>query len=117
MKARDLERIMATVKVTDETFAELVLNSDKPVLVDFWAEWCAPCKQIAPVLEDLAKEFDGKVTIAKMNGDDSTMTPSEFKIRGIPTLILFHKGKIADSRTGVMARGQMANWINETVSA
>ncbi|MBU6371117.1 MAG: thioredoxin TrxA [Alphaproteobacteria bacterium] len=107
---------MATVKVTDDSFENDVLKSDTPVLVDFWAEWCGPCKQIGPALEELAKEYDGKVTIAKINIDDNPQTPSRYGVRGIPTLMVFRGGKVADTRVGAMPKSKMAEWISDITS-
>ena len=88
------------MEFTDANFDNEVLKSDKPVLVDFWAAWCGPCKALSPKLEEIAKSFDGKVTFLKMDVDANEQTPSQFGIRGIPTLILFHKGKMVDQLVG-----------------
>ncbi|MGO9817057.1 MAG: thioredoxin, partial [Acidocella sp.] len=89
-----------TKAVTDETFETDVLKSSAPVLVDFWAEWCGPCRSIAPSLEDLAKEYEGKLEVVKVNIDENPMTPSTFGVRGIPTLIIFKDGKPAATQVG-----------------
>lgn len=102
---------MTTKAITDASFESDVLKSDKPVLVDFWAEWCGPCKQIAPFLEEIAKELDGKVTVAKINIDDNPMTPTKFGVRGIPTLMLFKGGTVAATKVGALPKSKLQEWI------
>ena len=106
---------MATVKVTDDTFDEEVLGSDVPVLVDFWAEWCGPCKMIGPALEELAEEFGDKIKVAKINVDDNSSVPSKFGIRGIPALFMFKNGEMVSNRTGALPKTALKGWIEESV--
>jgi thioredoxin 1 len=108
---------MATVKVSDDSFENDVLKADKPVLVDYWAEWCGPCKQIGPALEEIAGEMEGKVTIAKLNIDDNPMAPGKYGVRGVPTLMLFKNGKVAATRVGAMPKSKILEWLNESVQA
>ena len=105
---------MSTVTVTDESFEQDVLKADKPVLVDFWAEWCGPCKQIAPALEQIAEELHNQVTIAKLNIEDSPTTPSRYGVRGIPTMMLFKDGQMASMKVGAMPKQKILEWLNET---
>lgn len=102
-------------QVTDDSFAADVLKAEKPVLVDFWAEWCGPCKQIAPSLEALAEELGEKMTIAKLNIDENPMTPSKYGVRGIPTLMLFKDGQVAATRIGAMPKGKLLEWIQSVL--
>ena len=102
-------------QVTDESFDVDVLSADGPVLVDFWAEWCGPCKQIAPALEELATKMEGQVTVAKVNIDDNPMTPSKYGVRGIPTLMLFKNGEVAATKIGAIATTQLVDWVNENI--
>jgi thioredoxin 1 len=114
-RARELEQSkMSTVKVTDESFEQDVLKASKPVLVDFWAEWCGPCKQIAPALEQIAQELGGEVTIAKVNIEDSPTTPSRYGVRGIPTLMLFKDGQMASMKVGAMPKAKILEWLTES---
>jgi len=106
---------MSTVAVTDDSFETEVLKSDKPVVVDFWAEWCGPCRQIAPALDEVSKEMSG-VTIAKMNIDENPETPSRLGVRGIPTLMLFKGGELAGTKVGVQSKGQLMEWINASIA-
>ena len=102
-------------QVTDDSFDAVVLSADGPVLVDFWAEWCGPCKQIAPALEELATKMEGQVTIAKVNIDDNPMTPSKYGVRSIPTLMLFKNGEVAATKIGAIATTQLVDWVNENI--
>jgi thioredoxin 1 len=104
-----------TVAVSDSSFETDVLKSDKPVLVDFWAEWCGPCKMIGPVLEDVAGEMASQLTIAKVNIDENPMVPSKYGVRGIPTLILFKGGQIVDTKVGAMPKSQLVQWLQGAV--
>ena len=106
---------MATLIVPDDTFDAEVLSSEVPVVVDFWAEWCGPCKQIAPALEEIAKELGGKVKIAKINIDENQSTPSRYNVRAIPTLMIFKNGQLAATHTGAQPKGRIASWISETL--
>ncbi|MEE8276242.1 MAG: thioredoxin TrxA [Alphaproteobacteria bacterium] len=106
---------MALIKVSDNSFEDDVLRSEKPVLVDFWAEWCAPCKQIGPHLETLAEDMDEQVTVAKLNIDDNPQTPTKYGVRGIPTLLLFKNGQVAAMKVGSLPKGQLYDWIESVV--
>ena len=103
---------MSTVKVTDASFEADVLNSAVPVVVDFWAEWCGPCKMIGPSLEEIAKEFDGKVRIAKVNVDENPGIAGKLGIRSIPTLMLYKDGKVASQKVGAAPKGELKKWID-----
>jgi thioredoxin 1 len=102
---------MATVAVTDESFATDVLGADGPVLVDFWAEWCGPCKMIGPSLEEISEELAGKVTIAKINIDDNPDAPGKYGVRGIPTMILFKNGEPAATKVGAAPKSALKGWL------
>ena len=106
---------MATSTVSDANFDAEVLKSPIPVVVDFWAEWCGPCKQIAPALEEIAAELKGKVKIAKLNIDENQRTPSQYNVRAIPTLIIFKDGQVAAVHTGAQAKGRLTDWIVGTL--
>jgi thioredoxin 1 len=100
-----------SIEVTDASFDADVLNAEGPVLVDFWAEWCGPCKQISPALEEMATEMGGKITIAKVNIDDNPAIPSKYGVRGIPTLILFKGGEVAATKVGAAPKSQLVEWV------
>lgn len=106
---------MSTVKVTDATFESDVLQSAEPVVVDFWAEWCGPCKMIGPSLEELAKDYSGKVKIVKVNVDENPAVAGKLGIRSIPTLMLFKGGKLAAQKVGAAPKGELAKWINGAI--
>jgi len=101
--------------VTDSNFDELVLKSGTPVLVDYWAEWCGPCKMIAPVLDEIANEYKGKMTVAKLNIDDNSATPSHYGVRGIPTLMLFKDGDVEATKVGALTKSQLAQFIDDNI--
>jgi thioredoxin 1 len=103
------------VHVDDKNFATEVLNSDLPVLVDFWATWCGPCRSISPIVEELAKEFSGKVKVTKLNVDESPATPGQYGVRGIPTLILFKGGKILDQIVGAVPKARLKAMIEKSL--
>ena len=104
-----------TKAVTDQTFATDVLKADEPVVVDFWAEWCGPCKMIAPALDELAGEFAGRLTVAKVNIDENPTTPNTYAVRGIPTLILFKDGKPAATQVGALPKSRLKDWITGNI--
>ena len=101
--------------VTDDSFEADVLKSDVPVLVDYWAEWCGPCKQIAPALEDLAKDLQGKVKVAKINIDENPGTPTKYGVRGIPTLMLFKGGEVAATKIGSLPKTKLYEWVQSVI--
>ena len=106
-----------TKAVSDADFETTVLKSSVPVVVDFWAEWCGPCKQIAPALEEISKSLDGKVSIVKMNVDENQVAPSKFGIRAIPTLIIFKDGKVLAQKTGALPKKALQDWITSSTGA
>jgi thioredoxin 1 len=101
--------------VTDDTFEADVINSSDPVLVDYWAEWCGPCKMIAPILEEIASEYSGKVKIAKLNIDDNPQTPPKYGIRGIPTLMLFKNGEVEATKVGALSKSQLTAFLDSNI--
>lgn len=101
--------------VADSNFDEQVLQSDQPVLVDYWAEWCGPCKMIAPILEEIARDYAGKIKIAKMNIDENPQTPPKYGIRGIPTLMLFKNGNVEATKVGALTKSQLAAFLDSNI--
>jgi len=106
---------MATVAVTDDSFDTEVKNADIPVVVDFWAEWCGPCKQIGPALEELSEEMDGRVKIVKVNVDENPNSPAQMGVRGIPALFLFKGGEVVSNKIGAAPKAALKSWIEESV--
>jgi thioredoxin 1 len=100
------------INVTDDSFERDVLKSEGPVLVDYWAEWCGPCKMIAPVLEEIAREYSGRLKVAKLNIDENQKTPPKYGIRGIPTLMLFKNGSVEATKVGAVSKSQLAAFID-----
>ena len=106
---------MSIISVEDNNFKEKVLESKQPVLCDFWAEWCGPCKQISPILSEISQEYENKITIAKINIDNNPEVPSKYGIMSIPTLILFNNGKMVGSQIGLLEKQTNTDWINENI--
>jgi thioredoxin 1 len=104
-----------TKPVTDDSFTTDVLQAGQPVLVDFWAEWCGPCKMIAPALEEIGRDYAGKLTVAKVNIDENPVTPNNYAVRGIPTLILFKDGKPAATQVGALPKNQLKQWVEKSL--
>jgi thioredoxin 1 len=106
---------MSMTNTSDGNFDSDVLKSDKPVLVDFWAEWCGPCKTIAPALDDISKELDDKLTVAKLNIDENPSTPQKYGVRGIPTLMLFKDGQVAATKVGAVPKNDLKSWVESNI--
>lgn len=103
------------IHVTDGDFEQQVLNAEGPVLVDYWAEWCGPCKMIAPIVEQIASDYEGRLTVAKMDIDHNAMTPQQYNVRGIPTLMIFKDGNVQGTRVGAMTMGRLKDFVDETI--
>ena len=103
------------LKLTDAEFENQVIKSEKPILVDYWAEWCGPCKMIAPVLEEIAQELSDKVLIGKLNVDENSQTPPKYGIRGIPTLMLFKNGEVVGTQVGAISKSDLVSFIEENI--
>ena len=106
---------MSSVNVNDDTFEAEVLKSDTPVVVDFWAEWCGPCKQLTPVIDEIANDMAGKVKVAKVNIDEAPEAPTQYGVRGVPTLMVFKDGELKATRVGGLPKAQLSQWIEENV--
>ncbi len=106
---------MTTLNVTDENFDAEVLKSSKPILVDFWAEWCGPCKMIGPILEEISDEMSNKLTIAKHNIDNEPNTPTKYGVRGIPTMLLFKDGELKATKVGATTKSDLQSWIEQNI--
>ena len=107
---------MATTKTTDSEFSAHVLQSDMPVLVDFWAEWCGPCKAIGPALEEISEARGDAISIVKLNIDENPMTPQQYNVRGIPTLLIFKDGEVIAEKVGALPKSQLESWINQSIA-
>ena len=103
------------VYITDDAFEEVVLKSDQPVLVDYWAEWCGPCKMIAPVLDEIAKDYEGRLKVCKLNIDENQETPPKYGVRGIPTLMLFKNGNVEATKVGALSKSQLAAFLDSNI--
>lgn len=107
---------MSSVKVSDAEFENAVLQAEGPVVVDFWAEWCGPCKALSPIVDEVAGEMAGKVKMVKVNIDESPNAPTKYGVRGIPTLMLFKDGQVVDTRVGSMSKSQLTEWLEASVA-
>lgn len=107
---------MSSANVTDDSFESDVLKSDKPVVVDFWAEWCGPCKMMSPIVDEIAGELGDKVKVAKVNIDENPNTPTQYGVRGIPTFMIFKDGQLAETKVGGMSKQQLQEWIEATAA-
>ncbi|MFN3919608.1 MAG: thioredoxin TrxA [Methylohalobius sp.] len=105
----------ATVHVTDDSFEREVLQSEQPVLVDFWAEWCGPCKMVAPILDQIAEEYQGRLKVAKLNIDENPRTPQHYGVRGIPTLMLFKNGEVEATKVGALSKSQLKAFLEQNL--
>ncbi len=115
MSSTQMQQDSRIQHVTDDTFEPEVLKSDLPVLVDYWAEWCGPCKSIAPILDDVAKQYGGRLKVAKINVDENQMVPARFGIRGIPTLMLFKNGNVEATRVGALSKSQLTAFLDSNI--
>ena len=106
---------MSTIQISDDTFEEDVIKKGQPIIVDFWAEWCGPCKQIGPILEEISDEYSDKITIGKLDVDENPETAGKFQIRGIPTMLLFNNGELIDTKVGMSSKADLTEWIDKNI--